>query len=84
MAHHKSALKRIRQNAKRRLLNRMKKANMRTLVKRLRMTTDKNEATVMLPSVVSTIDKVAKHNIIHRNNASNLKRKLTRYVNSLS
>lgn len=84
MANHKSAKKRIRQSAKRRLLNRYKKTTMRTMVKRLRMTEDKATAEEMLPKVVSTIDKVAKKNIIHKNNASNLKSKLTRYVNSLS
>ncbi|RMG24945.1 MAG: 30S ribosomal protein S20 [Bacteroidetes bacterium] len=84
MAHHKSAKKRIRQNEKRRLRNRFKKVTMRTLVKKLRSTTDKNEAQELLPQVVSTIDKVAKSNIIHKNKAANLKSKLSRYVNSLS
>lgn len=84
MAHNKSAKKRIRQNATRRLRNRYKKTSMRTYVKRLRATTDKDEAQEMLPKVVSMIDKVAKVNIIHKNNASNLKRKLTKHVNSLS
>ena len=84
MAHNKSAKKRIRQNATRRLRNRYKKTSMRTYVKRLRATTDKDEAQELLPKVVSMIDKVAKVNIIHKNNASNLKSKLTRHVNSLS
>ncbi|MDX2287011.1 MAG: 30S ribosomal protein S20 [Bacteroidia bacterium] len=84
MAHHKSALKRIRQNAKRRLANRYKKVGMRMAVKKLRMTTNKEEARAMLPKVMSTIDRVAKSKIIHKNNAANLKSKLTRYVNSLA
>lgn len=83
MAHHKSAKKRIRQSAKRRLRNRYKKTTMRTYVKRLRATTDKAEAQEMLPKVISLVDRVAKVNIIHKKNASNLKSKLTRYVNSL-
>jgi len=84
MANHKSAKKRVRQNAKRRLRNRYKKVTMRNMIRKLRSTSDKSEAQELLPSVVSTIDKVAKKNIIHRNNASNLKRKLTKYVNGLS
>jgi len=56
---------------------------MRTYVKRLRATSDKAEAQEMLPKVVSIIDKVAKSNIIHKKNASNLKSKLTKYVNAL-
>ena len=84
MAHHKSAKKRIRQNAKRRLRNRYKKTTMRSLVKKLRATTDQAVAAEMLPKVISTIDRVAKANIIHKNNASNLKSKLTRFVNRLA
>jgi small subunit ribosomal protein S20 len=84
MAHHKSALKRIRQTAKRRLANRFQKVGMRLAVKKLRGTTDKETAVKMLPEVISTIDKVAKKNIIHKNNAANLKSKLTRYVNKLA
>ncbi|MEM7660048.1 MAG: 30S ribosomal protein S20 [Bacteroidota bacterium] len=84
MAQHKSAKKRIRQNAKRRLRNRYKKTTMRTMIKRLRLTEDKGEAEAMLPKVISQIDKVAKSNIIHKNNAANLKSKLTKYVNKLA
>lgn len=84
MANHKSAKKRIRQNAKRRLRNRFKKTNMKMMVKRLRGTEDKAEATELLPQVVSTVDKAAKANIIHKNTASNMKSKLTKHVNALS
>ncbi|HPC26492.1 MAG TPA: 30S ribosomal protein S20, partial [Paludibacteraceae bacterium] len=34
--------------------------------------------------VTSMLDKLAKRNIIHKNKASNLKSKLTIYVNKLS
>ena len=84
MAHHKSAKKRIRQNAKRRLINRYKKITMRGMIRKLRETTDRATAEDMLPKVVSIIDRVAKSNIIHKNNASNLKSKLTKYVKGLA
>ena len=84
MANHQSAKKRIRQNAKRRLRNRYKKTTMRTMVKRLRGLEDKSEAQEMLPKVVSTIDRVAKSKIIHKNTASHLKSKLYKHVNALS
>lgn len=84
MAHHKSAKKRIRQSAARRLRNRYKKTTMRTYIKRLRATTDKAQAEEMLPKVISIVDRVAKVKIIHKNNASNLKSKLTKFVNSLA
>ncbi|MEM6764847.1 MAG: 30S ribosomal protein S20 [Bacteroidota bacterium] len=83
MANHKSAKKRIRQNETRRLRNRYKKVTMRNMVRKLRSTSDKKEAEEMLPGVISMIDRVAKSHIIHKNNASNLKGKLTKYVNSL-
>ena len=83
MAHHKSAKKRIRQSEKRRLRNRFKKVTMRTGIKKLRLTTDKDEATELLPQVVGSIDRAAKSNIIHKNTAGNMKSKLTKYVNSL-
>ncbi|MEM7514465.1 MAG: 30S ribosomal protein S20 [Bacteroidota bacterium] len=83
MANHKSAKKRIRQSETRRLRNRYKKVTMRNMVRKLRSTSDKKEAEEMLPGVMSMIDRVAKSHIIHKNNAANLKGKLTKYVNSL-
>lgn len=56
---------------------------MRNVVRKLRETSDKDEATQMLPQVFSEIDKVAKSNIIHKNTASNMKSKLAKYVNKL-
>ncbi len=83
MAHHKSALKRIRQSQKRRLHNRFYHKSTRTAIKRLRNMTDKETAEKFLPTVVSMIDKLAKRNIIHNNKAANLKSKLTKHVNKL-
>jgi len=84
MAHHKSALKRIRQSQKRRLHNRFYHKSTRTAIKKLRSTTDKATAEKFLPKVVSMIDRLAKRNIIHANKAANLKSKLTKHVNSLT
>jgi small subunit ribosomal protein S20 len=84
MANHKSAKKRIRQNEKRRLFNRYYAKTTRNAIKKLRNIKDKNEALQMLPKVYSMLDKLAKRNIIHKNKASNLKSKLTKYVNSLA
>ncbi len=83
MAHHKSALKRIRQSQKRRLHNRFYHKSTRTAIKKLRATTDKATAEKFLPKVVSMIDRLAKRNIIHANKAANLKSKLTKHVNGL-
>jgi small subunit ribosomal protein S20 len=84
MAHHKSALKRIRQNEKRRLENRYYKKTARTAIKNLRELKEKAEAEAFLPKVVSMIDKLAKRGNIHRNKAANLKSGLTRHVNAMA
>ena len=83
MAHHKSALKRIRQSDKKRVHNKYHAKTTRNAIKALKNTTDKEEAEKLYPSVVSMIDKLAKRNIIHKNKAANLKSKLTAKVNSL-
>ena len=83
MAHHKSALKRIRQDQKKRLHNRFYHKSTRTAIKKLRRMNEKAEAETFLPKVISMIDRLAKRNIIHDNKAANLKSKLTKHVNSL-
>ena len=84
MAHHKSALKRIRQNAKIRLRNRYYKKSTRTAIAKLRLMEDAKEAGTFLPKVISMIDRLAKRNSWHKNKASNLKSKLTKQVGALS
>ncbi|MBT6160107.1 30S ribosomal protein S20 [Flavobacteriaceae bacterium] len=83
MANHKSALKRIRSNNKKRLRNRFQHKTARNAIRNLRELTTKEEAQTQLPVVVSLIDKLAKKNIIHANKAGNLKSKLTKHVAAL-
>ena len=83
MANHKSALKRIRSNETKRILNRYQHKTTRNAIKALRMSSDKNEASSKLPVVIAMIDKLAKRNIIHANKAANLKSSLTKHVNAL-
>ncbi|ALI99722.1 30S ribosomal protein S20 [Rufibacter tibetensis] len=84
MANHKSALKRIRSNNAKRLLNRYQAKTTRTFVKRLRNTTDKAEAQELFKTVSGMLDKLAKKNVIHKNKAANNKSKLARFVNTLA
>ncbi|MGA0555126.1 30S ribosomal protein S20 [Larkinella sp. VNQ87] len=84
MANHKSALKRVRANEKKRLLNRFQHKTTRTMIKKLRLTTDQAAATELYKTVSSLLDKLAKRNIIHKNKASNNKSKLAKYVNGLA
>jgi small subunit ribosomal protein S20 len=83
MANHKSALKRIRNNETKRLLNRYQHKTTRNAMKKLKELTDKKEAEKMFPEVVSMLDKLAKKNIIHANKASNLKSSLAKHVAAL-
>jgi small subunit ribosomal protein S20 len=84
MANHKSAKKRMRQDAKKRLHNRFYKKTARTAIATLREIEDKKDAEKFLPKVTSMIDRLAKKNQIHKNKAANLKGKLSKYVNSLA
>jgi small subunit ribosomal protein S20 len=63
--------------------NRYYAKSARNAVRKLRDTTEKEQAAEMLPGVSSMLDKLAKKNIIHKNKASNLKSGLTRHVKSL-
>ena len=83
MANHQSAKKRARQNENLRILNKYFARSTRNMIKQLRETTDKTEATEMLPKVTSMLDKLAKKSIIHANKAANLKSSLTVLVNKL-
>jgi small subunit ribosomal protein S20 len=84
MANHKSALKRIRSNDAKRVLNRYQAKTTRTFVKKLKGTTDHAEAQELFKKVSSMLDKLAKRNIIHKNKAANNKSKLSRHINTLA
>ena len=56
---------------------------MRNALKSFRAISDKKEAGEKLPKIVSIIDRLVKHNIVHKNKAANLKSKLTKQVDSL-
>ncbi|CAM3201982.1 30S ribosomal protein S20 [Rhodothermus bifroesti] len=84
MAHHKSALKRLRQNAKRRARNRYYRSWMRTLIKKVRAAQTKAEALPLLNQAKSLLDRLVVKGIIHKNKAANYKRKLEKHVNQLA
>lgn len=84
MANHKSSLKRIRQNETKKDRNKYVAKTTRNAVKKLRDTSDKKEVVAELPKVTSMLDKLAKKNVIHKNKASNLKRKLAKQANKLA
>lgn len=80
MAHSASAIKRVRQNAKRRERNRANRSRLRTQIKKLRQALDASnldEARTLLPSTVSLVDIMVKKGIIHENTGSRYKSRLT-------
>ena len=84
MANHKSSEKRIRQTSARRLHNRYYAKSARTVIKKLRATTNKEEAIALYRSVSAMLDNLAKKNTIHKNKANNLKSRLALYINKLA
>ncbi len=87
MANHKSALKRIRQNVKRRNHNRHYRSTMRTEIKKLMTAIDAGDADAakaQLPNTVSIIQRVAQKGIIHRRQAARRVSRLSSKVNALT
>ncbi len=83
MAHHKSAKKRIRQSAKKRLENRYYGKTTRNALRKFLGLSDKSEAEKSMPLVVAMVDKMAKRNQIHKNKASHLKSDVMKHLNVL-
>ncbi len=81
MANTASAIKRIKQNHKRRLRNRLFTGRARTYVKQARTTiassTPEDARTATL-TAISALDKAAEKGIIHKNNAARRKSRLMR------
>lgn len=83
MANHKSAIKRIRANEKKRVSNKYYHKTTRNAIKDLREDIEKKSAEGKVSEVFSMIDKLAKKNIIHKNKAANLKSGLAKKVAAL-
>jgi len=84
MANHKSALKRVRSDEKKRDLNKYQHKTMRNALKDVRASSDKKHVEEKAPSLIGMIDKLAKKNVIHKNKASNLKSSISKHITALS
>jgi small subunit ribosomal protein S20 len=80
MAHSDSARKRIRQNEKANLHNRVIRSDLRSKIKILRTAVQggKAEAGALMADVESKLDKAAKRNVIPHGRANRLKGRLKR------
>ena len=83
MANHKSSEKRIRQIDVRKENNKYYAKTTRNALKTIRATSNKEEASVLLPKLTSMLDRLAKKNIIHKKKASNLKSSIVKHVSNL-
>jgi small subunit ribosomal protein S20 len=83
MANQKSAISRIRSSETKRLRNRYQLKTCRTFVKRLKKTTNQQEAEVLFKRVSSMLDRLAKRKILHKNKVANSKSTLAKLVNGL-
>lgn len=87
MAHHKSAIKRIKQNKVRNARNKHVRSTLKTFVKRVREAVEKNDVTAAkeaLAAAIPVIDKSATKGVIHKSNASRSVSRLTKLVNTLA
>ncbi|MBA3246761.1 MAG: 30S ribosomal protein S20 [Pyrinomonadaceae bacterium] len=87
MPNHQSAEKRMRQNERRRLVNRGNRTRMRTQIKKLRAALSAGDTSALqsaLAETVSVIDKSVQKGVLHRNAAARYKSRLTARVNQLA
>lgn len=83
MPHHKSCKKRLRQNKKQNLYNRQYKSMMKTAMKKVQSSATKEEANADMIAAQSIIDKLVTKGIIKKNNASNKKSKLMKFISKM-
>ncbi len=83
MPNHKSAEKRMRQNEKRKQINRGNRTRVRNSIKKLReaISGEAKELGALLPATVSTIDKAVQKGVLHKNTAARYKSRLTTSAN---
>jgi small subunit ribosomal protein S20 len=85
MARHKSALKQARHSLQRQTSNRANRSRVRTAIKKTRnIIIDGNQEAVptAIPELYSTLDRMARRGILHKNAAARLKSRMTRQIAS--
>lgn len=83
MAQHKSAIKRIRQNERRRVRNKANLSKMKTLIKKVEASKAKEQATTAYKAATKFLDQLASKGLIHKNKAANQKSRLAKFLNAL-
>lgn len=83
MSKNKSIMKRVRKSDRERMRNKHYKSAMKTAIKNVLTSGDKESAEKQLTQTVSLLDKMVAKGIIHRNKAANQKSRLTKFVNTM-
>jgi small subunit ribosomal protein S20 len=83
MPQHKSPLKRLKTDAKRRARNNYVKSTIKTLSKQMQADMPAEERRALLDRIYSQLDKAAKKGVIHKRTASRRKARIAAYVNSV-
>ena len=86
MATHKSAIKRIRQNAKRQLINQMRRTRVKSLTKEVLAAVeagDREAAQNALGKAIPVIQRAASRGTLLRNTASRKVSRLSKRVNTI-
>ena len=86
MANTKSALKRMRQNEKRRVRNRAVRSGVRTTIKvaRVALGDTSRDVSALVAAAIRSLDKAVTKGVVHKNAAARKKSALTRRLASLS
>jgi small subunit ribosomal protein S20 len=84
MANIKQQIKRVRTNEKARLANASFKSGLKTSVKAVLASTNKEEATALLAVAYKKLDKAQAKGFVHKNLVARKKSQLASYVNSLN
>ncbi len=83
MPHHKSAEKRLRKSKVENAYNRHYRSMMKTAVKKVRTSANKDEALKNYILAQSILDKLVTKGIIKKNNASNKKSRLSDFIRKI-
>lgn len=83
MANYESAIRRIRRSEKSRIRNQHYRSKMKTAIKSVLSSDNKEEAQKRFTQTQSLLDKLASKGIIHKNKAANQKARLAAFVNSI-
>jgi small subunit ribosomal protein S20 len=84
MAHHKSALKRIRQTRTLKLYNRQNKKLIKEAVKAVYASSTYSEGFDNLKVATKLLDRLSLRNVLHKNTAANKKSAMAKFINKLA